>query len=398
MSEKSEKNVNVAHRHNGTQEDVKQILINHHNDKRYNMYPKKQSFKSQRVLIDTPFFKLHAFHSGETTGKAVFVVPPHAGRHGNITWKLIEKCVQEGRPVYAYELKSATPKTKGLTIEGMVAILYDCVTVIGDSVELIGVCQGAWLGGLFTARFPWMATKYVNFVGPINTKTGQDNAIEKYMKQPGIIEYHQKKVNENNGVQLGSDQWFAFSMLDPWETYIGRFCTQAQNIFFNKTKAIEKWEHNNSWHDDQQDLAGAGFMEIMEWHFRDNRIYNGTFPKILGGDVNLNRIKCPVYLFAGGTDNITSTRQVLDMAHVVGSAEIHTIIFPDDGHTNAFNREKSLEIFRKMFFENKTFEVATDETEREMEAITITATKKDTPKIKIDAGDFLSDIYEDLGI
>ena len=314
------------------------------------MYPAKQSFKSQRVLIDTPFFKLHAFHGDDATGRPVFIVPPHAGRHGNIVKRLADTCVAQGVPVYAYELKSATQETKGLTIEGMVLILDECVKCVGEPVELIGVCQGAWLGALFTARFPELVTKYVNFVGPINTKTGQENSIEKYMKQPGIIEYHQKKVDDNGGIQLGSDQWFAFSMLEPWETYFGRFCTQAQNLFFNKTEAIEKWEHNNSWHDDKQNLAGAGFMEIMEWHFRDNRIYEGTFPKILGGDVNLKRITCPVFLFAGGTDNITSTRQVLDMANVVGSIEIHSEIFEDDGHTNAFNREESLNKFCKVFF------------------------------------------------
>jgi len=321
------------------------------------MYPKKQSFKSRKVLIDTPFFKLHMCHSEDAIGDSVFIVGPHAGRHVNIVQNLVDTCVAKGGPVYAYELKSATQETKGLTIEGMVAILYDCVKVIGEPVELIGVCQGAWLGALFTARFPEMVTKYVNFVGPINTKTGQDNTIEKYMKQQSVIEYHQKKVDSNNGIQLGSDQWFAFSMLEPWETYIGRFCTQAQNLWFNhffnskKTEEkIKKWEHNNSWHDDQQDLAGTWFMEIMEWHFRDNRIYNGTFPKILGGDVNLNRIKCPVFLFAGGVDNITSTRQVLDMAYVVGSTEIQSKIFEDDGHTNAFNRESSLKTFSDTFF------------------------------------------------
>jgi poly(3-hydroxyalkanoate) synthetase len=340
------------------------------------MYPEKQSFKRSHVIVDTPTYAFHKFHDDNASGAPIFVVGPHAGRHVNIIQRLVDTCVAEGRPVYSYELKSANDENKSTTIEDLVQILYDCVTLIGEPVDLIGVCQGAWLGGLFAARFPDLVTKYANIVGPINTRTGQDNAIEKYMKHPGIVEYHQKKFDANGGIQKGDDQWFAFSMLDPWETYLGRFFTQQQNLFFglftDKSKAIEKWEHNNSWHDDQQDL-GAWFMEVMKWHFKDNRIYEGTFPKILGEDVNFKNITCPVFLFAGGTDNITSTRQVLDMANIVGSTEIHSVIFEKDGHTNAFNREKSLKIFRKMFFENKTFEVATDETEREMEEATATA-------------------------
>lgn len=318
------------------------------------MYPEKQSFKKNEVLVDTSVYALHKFHGDKVSGAPVFVVGPHAGRHVNIVQRLVDTCVTEGRPVYAYELKSANEENKSTTIEDLVRILRDCVYEIGQAVELIGVCQGAWLGGLFAARFPTLVTKYANFVGPINTKTDQDNTIEKYMKQPGIIEYHQKKVDDNGGIQPGSDQWFAFSMLDPWETYLGRFFTQQQNLFFgvfnDKTEAIAKWEHNNSWHDDQQDLAGPWFMEVMEFHFRDNRIYEGTMPEILGKDVNLKNITCPVFLFAGGTDNITSTRQVLDMAHVVGSTEIHSVTFEKDGHTNAFNRESSLKTFSDMFF------------------------------------------------
>lgn len=323
------------------------------------MYGEKQSFKSQEVVIETPVYKFHRISGKEATGPPIFVVGPHAGRHANVVQRLCDTCSNQGRPVYTYELKSANEKNKSTTIEDLVRILHTCAIHIGEPVELIGVCQGAWLGALFTARFPMMVTKYVNFVGPINTKTGQDNSIEKYMQRPSIIEYHQKKFDANGGIQFGSDQWFAFSMLDPYETYAGRWCTQQQNLFFDaffpskKTEEnVKKWDKNNSWYDEHQDL-GAWFMETMEWHFMDNRIYNGTMPPILGGDVNLKNIKCPVYLFAGGADNITSTRQVLDMANVVGSTEIHSEIFEKDGHTNAFNREESLNKFCEVFFKGE---------------------------------------------
>jgi len=335
------------------------------------MYPEKQSFKRNKVIMNTPVFAFSKFHKEDACGPPVFVVGPHAGRHVNIVQKLIDTCVAEGVPVYAYELKSATQETKNTSIEDLVKILWDCVRYIGEPVELICSCQGAWLGALFTARFQCDVKRYVNFVGPINTKTGQYNSIERYMKTPGVIEYHQKKVDENNGIQQGSDQWFAFSMIDPWETYIGRWCDQAQNLWFdfffsNKAEAKKKWEHNNSWHDDQQDLPGVWFMQSMKRHFKDNEIYNGTFPKILDGDANLKNITCPVYLFGGGDDPITHHRQVTDMQHVISSKEIHTVVFPGEGHTSSFVKKKPLKIFKKMFFEGKTFEVATDEAEMEI--------------------------------
>jgi poly(3-hydroxyalkanoate) synthetase len=317
------------------------------------MYPKKQSFERNKVIVDTPVYKLHTFHGDKASGAPVFVVGPHAGRHVNIVQRLCDTCVQQGRPVYAYELKSANEENKSTTIEDLVRILHTCVIHIGEPVELIGVCQGAWLGGLFIARFPMLATKYANFVGPINTKTGQKNSVEEYMKKPGVIKFHREKFEANGGIQLGSDQWFAFSMLDPWETYVGRFLTQQQNLFFglfnDKTEAIEKWEKNESWYDESHDL-GAWFMEAMEWHFGDNRIYNGAMPQILGEDVNLKNITCPVFLFGGGTDLITHWQQVLDMQKVVGSKEIYTHVFPDAGHTKAFVGTEELNHFVKVFF------------------------------------------------
>lgn len=353
------------------------------------MYPEKQSFKRNEVVVDTPIYTLHKFHKPAAAGTPVFIVPPHAGRHGNIVQRLIDICVEEGRPVYAYELKSATQETKDTSIEDLVSILSSCIWCIGNPVDLICNCQGAWLGALLTARYPYLVKRYVNFVGPINLHTGQDNIIENYMKRPNVLEYHQKKVDDNSGIQLGSDQWFAFSMVNPWETYIGRFATQAQNLIFNRTKEIEKWENNESWYDDPQDLAGTWFMESLDHHFKNNRIYNGTMPKILGGDVNLKNITCPVYLFGGGADPITHHQQVTDMANVVGSDEIHTVVFPDEGHTSSFVKEKPLKIFKKMFFDGKTYEVATDEAEKEIE--------QTEPVDENDADEFLCSLYEQCG-
>lgn len=317
------------------------------------MYGEKQKFNSQRIITDTSVYKLHYFHGEKVTGTPVFVIPPHAGRHGNITQRLIDRCVKQGRPVYAYELKSATQETKSTSIQDLVRILHTCCLYIGEPVDLIGVCQGAWLGALFTARFQDMVKRYVNFVGPINTKTGQENSIEKYMQTPGIIEQHTEIVYRDKCIQKGMNQWFAFSMIDPWETYIGRWCTYAQNLFFNKREAITKWENNESWYDDRQDLAGVWFLQCLAWHFKENRIYNGTFPEILGGDVNLKNITCDVYLFAGGTDLITHHQQVTDMANVVSSKEVYTHIFPNAGHTKAFVGTEELNHFINVFFKGE---------------------------------------------
>lgn len=306
----------------------------------------KQEFKRSTVVIETPVSILHQFSIG--SGVPIFVVPPHAGRHGNISQNLIDALVLAGYPTYAYELLPATQSTKDTSIADLIEILDRCVETIlhltqTKRVLIVGLCQGAWLSALYTAKYPHKIVGYVNFAGPINTKTGQDNVIEKYMKTPNVLEKSQALVRLNNGIQLGIAQWLAFSMVSPQETYLKRWMDIWWYIANGDSEKIKKWQRDNGWHDYTIDLAGNQFLDCLKNHFFHNKLFDGTW--IIDGETYpLSNITCPVHLYAGNDDLITHPQQVFDMADKVSGPSYKTL-FPRAGHTKVFTGKKEIATF-----------------------------------------------------
>lgn len=306
---------------------------------------KNQEFKRSTVVIETPVFILHQFNI--EPGIPIFVVPPHAGRHGNIAQNLIDKCVKAGRQTYAVELLSATQETKNTSISDLVAMLKTCQEYIGPVIDLVGLCQGGWLSAIFAAKYHGVVRKLALHASPINTQTGEDNCIEKYMKILFIIEYQKVVVAINGGIQPGYLQWFAFAMVNPKAVYIDRWTEMQRLIWDSDENGLEKWKKNNAWHDTPQDLAGVWFLDCLEHHFGLNDLYNGKW--IVNNElVDLSRITCPVWLYAGEDDEITHQKQLFDLGNKV-SGPVIKILFQGARHTKIFTGRKELEVFKSTF-------------------------------------------------
>jgi poly(3-hydroxyalkanoate) synthetase len=228
--------------------------------------------KFERVtetIIKNDVYSLHYFAPDRAIkyGLPCFVVPPHAGRHGNIAQKMIDTCVKNCRPTYTVELHSATHTTRDTSIQDLVNMLYDCQSAIIDhnntyKVDLICLCQGAWLGAIYTARHQHRVDRYANFAGPINTKTGEDNIIEKYCSSMNIGA-HEAVVLSHGGIQPGYLQWLSFSMVSSYETYVGRWISFATAIMKDDEEEIKKQKRNNDWYDCTMDLAGNWFLDCL---------------------------------------------------------------------------------------------------------------------------------------
>ena len=309
---------------------------------------KKQEFKRSEIIIDTPVFNLHQFGTGK--GHRVLVNPAAAGRHPNIGQNLIDALVENGKAVFAYELKAATQGTKNTSIEDLVSGLHECVERIGAPVYLPCLCQGTLPGAIYASIFPENVTRYANIAGTINSKTGCRNLIERYMEVDRVIEYHSGIVAMNNGIQKGELQIQAMSMVDPVFVYLKNGFDRYNLEVAGDIEGLKKWHRNNDWLNWKQDLAGVQFLQVLEWLFRDNRLYEGTFPDIMGREVNLSNIICPVHLFGGENDKITDVTQVFGMADKVGSKQVTKTIFKNSGHTSSFTRKANINTFIKTFF------------------------------------------------
>jgi len=312
----------------------------------------RQEYQGNTTIFEDEYFVLNRF--GEGRGTPCFIIPPFAGRDGTVTQNLIDKCVAAGRPTYGYELKSATQETKKLSIAGLISILGECCDMIyGETgeqqVDLIGCCQGGWLASMFTALHSDAVARLAVFAAPINTHSGSKNRIEEYCKTISLPA-HRLIVGLNNGVQPGMAQWLAFAAMAPEQIFFGRYLDLLSHIVNGRGKEIDKWEKQNGWYDSPNDLAGVWFLDALENHFCGNRLYAGTW-SVDGTVVNLSNIVCPVFVFAGEDDDITSVEQARGLIEKARSSEKYFVTFPGAGHTRTFTGSKELQQFAELFFQ-----------------------------------------------
>lgn len=314
----------------------------------------RPKFELSEVILENEVYTLHHWPAeGEARAVPVFVVPPHAGRHGNIVQRLVGTCAAYGANTYAVELHPATERTNEVSVNGLVRMLFDSQTAINErhnstKVDLLGVCQGAWVSAVYAAKCQERVNRYCNFAGPINTKTGQKNVIEKYCETMDIGR-HRMLVALNGGIQPGMMQWLAFSFVNPAQVYYDRWVKLGWALLLNDEKEIVKQMRNNDWYDHPIDLAGRWFLNCLEHHFGNNDLYEGRW--LVGDDiVDLGKITCDMFLYGGGDDEITHPQQIFDMAKKVSSQRVRTTIFPKAGHTKVFVGTDELTHFVSEFF------------------------------------------------
>lgn len=307
-----------------------------------------QRFKKSMVIYEDDCIKLHKFSN--VGGIPVFVIPPHAGRHGNITQNLIDSLVARGKTVYAYELLPATYGTGSLDVAGLIQKLLLCLEKIGNKpVDLLGVCQGGWLSSILTSLYPNLINRLALFCAPINLRTGEDNGIEEYCKNASMA-YHRFIVALAGGVQPGIMQWMAFAMANPVPVFYTRYANRLNYVLEGNNAALAKWDMEQAWYDWFIDLHGGWFLEAMENHFIGNRLWDGTWRLSDGREPSLHDIECPLFVYAGSNDDITHPRQALDIAERVSSTDIHTHTFEGAGHTAVFVRQACIDYFIREFY------------------------------------------------
>jgi poly(3-hydroxybutyrate) depolymerase len=304
-------------------------------------------FKGSEVLYSDDYIKFHSF--SETGKRPVVILPPYAGRDGSCEQNRIDALVKAGQTVRCVELRQATIATGKFSVADWVKKIDLCIDLtVADKIDLIGDCQGGTLAAIYTALHQDRVNKLAITCAPINTKTGQDNPIEKYM-ETAYIPLHKLIVDLHGGIQPGMLQWLSFAMSNPIPVFFDRWLKATEHILECDWVKVEQDMANNLWHDSPFALH-SWFTEWLENHFKHNRLYEGTWALTDGSIPNLADITCPLYLYQGGKDPVTHPQQLLDIRNKVASTEIHTKIFDKEGHTGPFVREYCLDYFINEFF------------------------------------------------
>lgn len=302
------------------------------------------------IILDcSPFYLLRKFQGSEPRrNEVVFLCPPYAGRSGTIASKLIRCCQNLGFDVLVFEL---LPARNGEThLSDLIHFISDCYdyTAAYDSAIAVGACQGAWALAIAISllRAPiFSPLAYFNFAGPLDFTAGQ-GSVRQLVKNTPLVAL-QANVHAFGGVRNRWQQWAAFASLNPYAVTVGEFMRLVRCVMRDDKAGIAKWHRDRDWYWSPQHLSGGWYLEAVEWLFMQNRLIKGEL-YISGRRVELGRITCPVYLYAGGKDEITTPEQLWGVEKALRPGmPIHKRLFEDCGHTAVFNRDEPMSQFTK---------------------------------------------------
>ena len=294
------------------------------------------------IVLEHTQLLLRRFNKGDSDSPAILVVPPNAGHHSNVAERLIGTYVETmpERDVFGIEWTDA--RGFNYSISDMISEIHACVEAAGGMVHIVGLCQGAWAGAIYTALYPDNIISYTNAAGPIDFAAG-DGKIKQGCEILPLSFYH-SMVCCGGGVQKGIHQVTGFKNLNFYDRYVGDYVDLWTAIFSNNEEQIARWKKFKGWYEHTVDLNGEWYLEAVEKLFKGNQLIKGEL-EILGQKVDLSNITCPVFLLAGENDDITLPEQIFNMEkYVKGPVCKYTI--ENAGHIGVFIKTASLEYWK----------------------------------------------------
>ena len=321
-------------------------------------------YKPHETVLKTEHYSLqHYLPIGELTDPTpTYVQPPYAGRDHEVTDRLVRTCQEAGRHVYRFILHNAVPWFgTPFSMEDFISAIDRCQAYIREKhnvpqLDAVATCQGGVVTGIHNSLNPHLYRRHSFSATPINNKTGLGGTIEDYCATADMG-YHRMRVAMNGGVQLGIDQWTAFSAMDLYEAMFGRWYKLANVMAFEQDKEKVKQKVSNSlWRDRIMNLHGGWYLFTMEFFFIKNQFYNGTL--VVGGKVaDPANIICPILVTVGENDPITLPKSSEGIVEKASSEEKTYMIFGEStgykgkhGHTAPFTWEKCLAYFKHHFY------------------------------------------------
>jgi len=301
---------------------------------------------ANEVIEEKKHLKLKNFNKASQEKTPILIIPPNAGHHSNIAEKLVKTCKQTApdRNLYVVDWNHIEETNGGYGIDDMVKDIQACVKSAGGSVHLFTLCQGAWLGAIYTSLFPDTVLSYTNAAGPIDF--AEEKSKIKQCCDIFPMQFFNSMVSMNNGVQSGKNQLIGFKNMNPVERWLGDYMDLWIHILEGNNNGVKRWKRFKEWYEYTLDFDGKWYLEAVDALFKKNKLVKGEL-NVLGEQVNLSRIYCPVYLLAGGKDDITLPEQVFNMAEYV-SGTVEKIYIENAGHIGVFVKKQSLEYWESI--------------------------------------------------
>ncbi len=215
--------------------------------------------------------------------------------------------------LFMADWRSASAEMRFLGIDEYLAFLNVLVDRVGGLVDLIGLCQGGWLSLVYAGRFPAKVRKLVMAGAPVDIAARQSGLSAIAEATP--LTMFQRLVNLGDGRVLGRNL-AKFWGNDADANGIRESLQTLQLIGspeFTRLEAIfENW---NSW---TIDIPGTYYLEVVEKLYKRNELASGSFVA-LGQKIDLSRLRLPMYLLAGGADEVVAPEQLFAVERLVGT-------------------------------------------------------------------------------
>ncbi|MGO9311734.1 MAG: alpha/beta fold hydrolase [Syntrophobacteraceae bacterium] len=296
-----------------------------------------------RVIRESSAYRLLEFAS-DPYSVPTLILPPQAGHHSAICDlsrenSLVGTLLDNGvKSLHVVDWKPATHERANESLDDLISQTDQCISAIGRPVNLIGLCQGGWQAAIYAALFPDNMKTLTAAGSPIDAHAGGGKIQEALKFTP--LSFFEALVDANGGTYPGQMQLLGFKLLNPlerfWGDYLKLFSAYGDFGFVARNHLF------SNWYEYVQDLPGRWFMQIVEGLFYKNGLCKNKLT-VLGRQVNLSKIACPVIMIGGTKDDITLPEQVFALGGCVSTAVRFQHRFEvDSGHIGLFMGSKAL--------------------------------------------------------
>lgn len=276
------------------------------------------------IVFEAPIARLRDFSRGAAADVVpTLVLPPQAGHDSCIvdfspSQSQLETIRAAGlRRAFALDWVGATPRTRHTIVEDYIDVIDRAVDAIGGPVNLIGDCQGGWLGAIYAALRPERINTLTLAGAPIDFHAGDATIAASTQLLSGMwgSAPYRTLVTLGGGNMPGQFVLANFIGMQP-EAEVGRQLQLLAHL--DDSEHLDRYHAFEDWFKHTQDIPGIFYLWLVEHLFRNNELIRGEL-RVGGGRVDLGEITCPLYLLAGETDHITPPAQLFAAAESVGT-------------------------------------------------------------------------------
>jgi poly(3-hydroxyalkanoate) synthetase len=297
---------------------------------------------SHAVRMDLRTLRLCDYSEPGADGLPTLVVAPYAGHTSMIAdyheGQSLMQTLRAGgvRRLLLTDWHSATADMKDFEVDQYLAELLACVDDLGGEVCLVGLCQGGWLSAMLAARYPDKVRALVLAGSPIDTHAGHGPLVRMVRESP--MSFYEELVASGGGLMPGRYMLAGWKNMHPEQHYVQEHIDLYEHI--DDPAWLRKAEDFDRWYENPLDLPGRWYLQVIDHLFKRNDLAHGRFVG-LGRRLQLEQVRCPLYLLAGESDDITPHEQVFAAERLMRSGDVQQRVVPG-GHVGLFMGARTL--------------------------------------------------------